>query len=129
MGCSARAPAVRDPSPTQHLVGSRIRLPCARRISAFRQTPRDDAHARHPTFANWDQDKTAVDDRYDLQDPVVVRREIVFAGDQLADRFDSVADAEWGRKGLRSDGATFTIDTFGRYLLHDPIHHLWDVAH
>jgi hypothetical protein len=53
----------------------------------------------------------------------------VFAGDQLADRFDSVADAEWGRKGLRSDGATFTIDTFGRYLLHDPIHHLWDVAH
>lgn len=82
-----------------------------------------------PTFANWDQDKTAVDDRYDLQDPVVVRREIVFAGDQLADRFDSVADAEWGRKGLRSDGATFTINTFGRYLLHDPIHHLWDVAH
>ena len=82
-----------------------------------------------PTFANWDQDKTAVDDRYDLQDPVVVRREIVFAGDQLADRFDSVADAEWHRKGLRSDGAVFSIDTFGRYLLHDPIHHLWDVAH
>jgi hypothetical protein len=53
----------------------------------------------------------------------------VFAGDQLADRFDSVADAEWHRKGLRSDGAAFTIDTFGRYLLHDPIHHLWDVAH
>ena len=83
----------------------------------------------NPTFANWDQDKTAVDDRYDLQDPVVVRREIVFAGDQLADRFDSVADAEWGRKGQRSDGAAFTIDTFGRYMVHDPIHHLWDVAH
>ena len=74
----------------------------------------------NPTFANWDQDKTAVDDRYDLQDPVVVRREIVFAGDQLADRFDSVADAEWGRKGQRSDGAAFTIDTFGRYMVHDP---------
>ena len=83
----------------------------------------------NPTFANWDQDKTAVDDRYDLQDPVVVRREIVFACDQLADRFDSVADAEWGRKGQRSDGAAFTIDTFGRYMVHDPIHHLWDVAH
>ena len=83
----------------------------------------------NPTFPNWDQDKTAVDDRYDLQDPVVVRREIVFAGDQLADRFDSVADAEWGRKGQRSDGAAFTIDTFGRYMVHDPIHHLWDVAH
>ena len=38
-------------------------------------------------------------------------------------------DNEWGRKGQRSDGAAFTIDTFGRYMVHDPIHHLWDVAH
>jgi hypothetical protein len=31
--------------------------------------------------------------------------------------------------GFRSDGAQFTVESFGRYLLHDPIHHLWDVAH
>ena len=27
----------------------------------------------------------------------------------------------------RSDGAAFTIDSFSRYLVHDPVHHVWDV--
>ena len=26
------------------------------------------------------------------------------------------------------DGASFTIDSFSRYFLHDVIHHLWDVT-
>ena len=29
---------------------------------------------------------------------------------------------------MHSDGARFTVESFGRYLLHDPIHHLQDVA-
>jgi hypothetical protein len=82
-----------------------------------------------PTFDNWDQDATAVADRYDLQDPNIVRREIVIAADELADRFDAVTAGEWSRLGMRSDGAAFSIESFGKYLLHDPIHHLWDVAH
>lgn len=82
-----------------------------------------------PTFANWDQDATAIADRYDLQDPLVVRRQLTAAANQLAEHFESVSGAQWSRVGLRSDGATFTIDSFGRYLLHDPIHHLWDVSH
>lgn len=82
-----------------------------------------------PTFANWDQDATAVADRYDMQDPLVVRRQLSVAANQLAERFDSVSGAQWARTGLRSDGVTFTIELFGRYLLHDPIHHLWDVSH
>ena len=81
-----------------------------------------------PMFPNWDQDETAVSDRYDLQDPLVVRRELAIAGDLLAERFDAVTAGEWLRTGLRSDGARFTVDSFGRYLLHDPIHHLWDVS-
>ena len=81
-----------------------------------------------PTFANWDQDATAVAERYDLQDPAIVRRELVLAADELADRFDAVTASEWSRLGIRSDGAAFTIESFGKYLLHDPIHHLWDVA-
>jgi len=40
----------------------------------------------------------------------------------------TVSGPAWERKGLRSDGATFTVDSFLRYLLHDPIHHLWDVG-
>ena len=82
----------------------------------------------NPAFANWDQDATAISDRYDLQDPLIVRREIVVAGDQLADRFDQVTGTDWQRTGRRSDGAVFTVETFGKYFLHDPIHHLWDVA-
>jgi hypothetical protein len=81
-----------------------------------------------PMFPNWDQDETAISDRYDLQDPLVVRRELAIAGDLLAERFDAVTAGEWLRTGLRSDGARFTVESFGRYLLHDPIHHLWDVS-
>ena len=46
----------------------------------------------------------------------------------LADRFDSVEGDQWQRTGNRSDGARFTVDTFARYFVHDPIHHLYDVA-
>ena len=42
-----------------------------------------------PMFPNWDQDETAISDRYDLQDPLVVRRELAIAGDLLAERFDA----------------------------------------
>jgi hypothetical protein len=82
----------------------------------------DDAH-----FTNWDQDATAIEARYDLQDPTVVARELVEAGELLADRFAAVEGDEWQRTGVRSDGALFTVESFGRYLAHDPIHHLWDV--
>ena len=81
-----------------------------------------------PLFPNWDQDETAISDRYDLQDPFVVRRELAIAGDLLAERFDAVTAGEWLRTGMRSDGARFTVDSIGRYFLHDPIHHLWDVS-
>lgn len=34
----------------------------------------------------------------------------------------------WERTGLRSDGAQFTVLTLGQYLVHDPVHHVWDVT-
>jgi hypothetical protein len=80
-----------------------------------------------PTFPNWDQDATAVEDRYGEADPIAVAAEIEAAGAELADHFDAVTGAQWERTGGRSDGARFTVDTFARYLLHDPVHHLWDV--
>jgi hypothetical protein len=30
--------------------------------------------------------------------------------------------------GTRSDGARFNVETLGRYLLHDVVHHLVDVG-
>ena len=78
-------------------------------------------------FANWDQDATAVEERYDAQDPAMVGAELAAAGAAIAVRFDSVAGADWDRVALRSDGARFTTASFGRYFLHDVEHHLHDV--
>src|SRR4051794_730498 len=81
-----------------------------------------------PQFPNWDQDVTAVEDRYDLQDPVEVAGELAVAADLLARAFDRLAAGEWQRTGFRSDGAAFTVDSFARYLMHDPVHHVWDAG-
>ena len=80
-----------------------------------------------PQFANWDQDLTAVESRYDLHDPALVASELVAAGMALATRFDAVRDGQWERTGSRSDGVAFTVGSFARYFLHDPVHHLDDV--
>lgn len=78
-------------------------------------------------FENWDQDATAVAERYDLQDPVVVANQLADAAEVIADRFDAVTGDQWERVGVRSNGSTFTVRTFGQYFLHDVVHHLWDV--
>ena len=80
-----------------------------------------------PQFQNWDQDATALEDRYDLQDPAIVSTELVSAADVVAARFDSVAPDQWDRAGTRSNGSQFTVLTLGQYFLHDVVHHLHDV--
>ena len=80
-----------------------------------------------PLYPNWDQDATAVAERYDLAEPVTVASQLGAAAEQLAAHFDSVEGAAWQRTGRRSDGAAFTVATFGQYMIHDPIHHLYDV--
>ena len=81
-----------------------------------------------PTFDNWDQDATAVAERYAEADPDAVAAELDEAGRRFADRLAGVAGAQWDRTGRRSDGAEFTVASFSRYLLHDVVHHLWDVT-
>jgi hypothetical protein len=80
-----------------------------------------------PRFPNWDQDATALESRYDLQDPAVVARELLDAAVAVADLYDSVPPGSWGRRGIRSNGSEFTIETIGVYHVHDAVHHLWDV--
>ncbi len=82
---------------------------------------------KDPSFPNWDQNQAAIDANYVGADPAHVADEIEDAGAALADRFDSVAGDQWNRTGTRSDGVRFTVDSFSRYLIHDPIHHLNDV--
>jgi hypothetical protein len=80
-----------------------------------------------PRFPNWDQDASAVDDRYDEQEPTQVVEELYSAAHVLAGRLDSISGDVWKRPGRRSDGASFTIGTIARYMIHDAIHHIWDV--
>ena len=81
-----------------------------------------------PLFPNWDQDETAVADRYAEQDPAEVAAALRQAAFAIAGRFESVTGGQWQRPGRRSDGARFTVETFARYFIHDPVHHLYDVT-
>ncbi|TFD89994.1 DinB family protein [Cryobacterium serini] len=81
-----------------------------------------------PLLANWDQDATAIEERYDLQVPANVARELAAAAASVSDAFASVPpDARW-RTARRSDGPSFTVETLGAYFLHDIVHHRHDVG-
>ena len=81
-----------------------------------------------PLFSKWDQDETAVADHYAEQDPAEVAAALRRAALAIAGRFEGVTGNQWQRTGNRSDGARFTVESFARYLMHDPVHHLWDVT-
>ena len=81
-----------------------------------------------PLFPDWDQDATAVAERYQNQDPTEVAAALAEAARAIAARFASVTGDQWQRTGRRSDGASFTVETFARYFIHDPVHHLFDVT-
>ncbi len=80
-----------------------------------------------PRFPNWDQDEAAVADRYDLQEPAEVGPALLAAAEAVATSYDEAAGDDWERPGTRSNGSVFTLDSLGRYHLHDVVHHLWDV--
>jgi DinB superfamily len=82
-----------------------------------------------PLFPNWDQDATAVAERYGEQDPGTIAVELGDAAGVIADHLDGVVAGQWARTGYRSDAARFTVESFARYLLHDSVHHLYDVTH
>ena len=80
-----------------------------------------------PTFADWDQDATAVAERYGEQEPARVAGELVAAAEAAAQAYEHDPGDAWDRPGLRSGGSRFTVASLGRYHLHDVVHHLRDV--
>jgi SAM-dependent methyltransferase len=80
-----------------------------------------------PRFANWNQDETALEGRYDSQLPAIVGPTLVAAAYAVSDLYASVPPLSWHRRGVRSDGSEFTVESLGRYHLHDVVHHLHDV--
>jgi len=81
-----------------------------------------------PLFPNWDQDETAIADRYAEQDPAEVAAALGQAAAAISASFGRVTEDQYQRPGRRSDGARFTVETFARYFIHDPVHHLYDVT-
>ncbi|AOW94759.1 methyltransferase type 12 [Rhodococcus sp. WMMA185] len=81
-----------------------------------------------PEFPNWDQDETAVTERYSEQDPRAVGAGLLVAAGAVADAFEAVPPDMRDRTGRRSDGASFTVESLAKYFIHDPIHHLADVS-
>ena len=81
-----------------------------------------------PTFDNWDQDQTAIDEEYAESDPDEVATELAAAAEAFVERLRSLSSADLERRGRRSDGAEFTVVTFSQYFLHDVVHHLCDVT-
>jgi hypothetical protein len=80
-----------------------------------------------PRFDNWDQDLTAVEDHYEAQDPAAVADQLSEAARAVAGDFEGVEGLAWERPGTRSNGSIFTVETLGRYMVHDVVHHLYDV--
>ena len=77
-----------------------------------------------PVYAERDEDAT---------DPTLlsltdVAAAIAANATAFARFLDDLPDDAWDRPGRRSDGAPFTVESFARYVLHDPIHHLTDVT-
>jgi len=85
-------------------------------------------HSADPQFANWDQDVTALEKRYWEGEPDVVASELTAWAESAAEIFDAVGDDEWVRTGRRSNGSIFTVETLGKYFVHDLVHHLHDVG-
>ncbi len=81
-----------------------------------------------PEFGNWDQDATAVEQDYAFADPAVVGTELVERAAEAAAVYAAVVGDQWQRPGRRSNGSRFTVESIGRYHLHDVVHHLWDVT-
>lgn len=80
-----------------------------------------------PAFPNWDQDAAAIEGAYAQQEPIAVERELTAASAEVAGIYAGVTGDEWQRSGTRSNGSRFTVESLGRYHLHDVVHHLYDV--
>ena len=81
-----------------------------------------------PTFANWDQDVTAVERDYGSQDPAAVAAELVEAAAPWRCSTPPSPMPRAVAGGCGPTASEFTVETLGRYHLHDVVHHLHDVA-
>ncbi|KSU66726.1 maleylpyruvate isomerase N-terminal domain-containing protein [Arthrobacter sp. NIO-1057] len=80
-----------------------------------------------PTFPNWDQDQAANEGNYNALDTDEVIRQLHQASTGYTDKLGSIDEDSYSRRGLRSNGSAFTVETLNQYAWHDVVHHLWDL--
>jgi len=122
----ARADAVTRPAPQ---VWSTVEYGChVRDVHAvFGARIRLMLDQHNPLFDNWNQDETARAGRYWEATPAAVTSELSASAGRAAAVFEGLNSAQWARKGRRSNGSEFTVESLGKSYLHDVLHHLYDV--
>lgn len=126
-GILATAEAPNRPSPA---VWSPLEYACHVRdvLTIFTERNRLIRTQEAPRFPNWDQDATALAERYWEQAPAQVAIELAAAARISIAAWSDLTELEWQRPGYRSNGSEFTLASLGRYFLHDLEHHLHDVS-
>jgi hypothetical protein len=79
----------------------------------------------NPTFASFDPDAAAPG--YAANSPEQAAALLTGASNRLGEVFDSMAPPLWDKTGKRGDGAAFTVLSLSQYMMHDNLHHLFDV--
>jgi DinB superfamily len=96
-------------------------------LRVYRERLRLMVETEDPLYPNWDQDETAIAERYNEQDPAVVGVQLGANAEELASAFATLTPEQWQRVGRRSDGASFTVSSMAKYMTHDLVHHRFDV--
>jgi hypothetical protein len=90
----------------------------------------DDAVQSYGPLTSWPTGAVAVtaSDGDVEATPAGVVTELAGAAASAASRFAEVTPGQWLCRGRRSDGVQYTVETFGRNLVHEVAHHLHDVT-
>jgi len=118
----------RPPSPTGEVIwsaveyGAHVRDVYARFLDRLQRMLKD----KNPEFPDWDQNHEAVTAAYAEADPGQVGYDLAVTAGRVADIVDRIRGKKWDRRGTRSDGDTFTVESITRYMIHDVVHHLAD---
>jgi hypothetical protein len=97
-------------------------------LAVYRERLRLMVETDDPLYPNWDQDETAMAERYNEQDPVVIGEQLSANATDLAGAVAELSAEQWQRVGRRSDGVSFTVSNMLTYMTHDLVHHRWDVS-
>ncbi|MGO2052522.1 methyltransferase type 12 [Arthrobacter sp. MYb211] len=80
-----------------------------------------------PTFPSWDQDQAAEKGNYNQLEVDEAAARLRAAASLYSNKLARIDSSDYGRKGLRSNGAAFTVATLNQYAWHDVLHHIWDL--